>query len=100
MIGEARRKNAGLRALTKDQRAQVALEREATRRQIQLLMAQAKADLKTAKAQTLLLPAQAAAQTSVQDSESTGKLVRALPWVLGAVAVVGVVYFMRRKAVR
>ena len=90
---------AKMKALSREQRAEVLLSREKLRQDIQLLNAQAKAGLKEAKAQAITLPAQSAAQATVQDSESTGKLVKALPWVLGAAAVLGAILLMRRKQV-
>lgn len=86
-----------MRVLSREQKADVFLAREKLRQEIALLNAQSKAGIREAKAQTILLPAQSAAQATVQDSESTGKLVKALPWVLGAVAVLGAILLMRRK---
>lgn len=83
--------------LTRAQRQQAQLDKMATANQIKLIKAQAAADAKLKKADVQYLPAQAAAQATVADSESTGKFVQALPWVLGGAVVLGGLYFILRK---
>lgn len=50
-----------------------------------------------ARAEERLILADADAKTSLIDAESRGTLVKALPWVLGAVVVMGALYLIRKK---
>lgn len=93
---QRQRQRAANRALTAEQRAAIALQRAETTDYLRRLRADVKADVKRTDATVALLPAQAAADTSIADSESTGKLVRALPWILG-VGAVGIVLYMLAK---
>lgn len=90
--------NYGMGALlTRAQRQQAQLDKQATNNAIRLLKAQTAADAKLRKVDVQYLPAQAQAQATVADSESTGKFVKAIPWVLGGAVVLGGLYFILRK---
>ena len=80
-----------------DARQARALEKQAIDDQIRLTKAQTAADVKLQKAGVQYLPAAATAAATAADSDSIGKFVKALPWVLGGAVVLGGLYFILRK---
>lgn len=46
----------------------------------------------------LLAPVQSQAQIDVIDTEARAKFVKALPWIIGGVVVVGAIIFLRKRA--
>lgn len=94
---QRQRQRAENRALSAEQRAALVLQRAETADYLKRLKADVMADVKRTGATVALLPAQAAADTAIADSESTGKLVRALPWLLGAGAAAFLLYIVTRK---
>lgn len=50
------------------------------------------------ESQSLLTPIAAQAESDSIDTEARSKFVKALPWILGGVVVVGAVVFLRKRA--